>query len=41
MWGNIILVATVVAIAAKPHHYWEVLKELLGITFLTGGGYPP
>src|SRR4029453_10076723 len=23
MWGNIILVAAVVAIAAKPHHYWE------------------
>ena len=40
MWGNIILVATVVGIAAKPHHYWEVLKGLLGITFLTGGGYP-
>jgi hypothetical protein len=40
MWGNIILVATVVAIAAQPHHYWEVLKGMLGITFLTGGGYP-
>jgi hypothetical protein len=40
MWGNIVLVAVVVAVAAKPHHYWEVLKGLLGITFLTGGGYP-
>jgi hypothetical protein len=40
MWGNIILVAAVVAVAAKPHHYWEVLKGLLGITFVIGGGYP-
>ena len=40
MFGNIILVAAVVAIAAKPHHYWEVLKGFLGFTFLTGGGYP-
>jgi len=40
MWGNIILVAAVVAIAAKPHHYWEVFKGLIGITFITGGGYP-
>jgi hypothetical protein len=40
MWGNIILVAAVVAIAAKPHHYWEVFKGLVGITFFTGGGYP-
>ena len=40
MWGNIILVAAVVAIAAKSHHYWEVFKGLVGITFFTGGGYP-
>ena len=40
MWGNIILVAAVVVIAAKPHHYWEVFKGIIGITFLTGGGYP-
>jgi hypothetical protein len=40
MWGNIVLVAAVVAIAAKPHHYWEVFKGMVGITFLTGGGYP-
>jgi hypothetical protein len=40
MWGNIVLVAAVVAIAAKPHHYWEVFKGLVGITFVTGGGYP-
>jgi hypothetical protein len=40
MWGNIILVLVVVAIAAKPHHYWDVLMGLLGITFLTQGGYP-
>jgi hypothetical protein len=39
MWGNIILVAAVVAIAAKPHHYWEVFKGIVGLTFLTGG-YP-
>jgi hypothetical protein len=40
MWGNIVLVLAVTAIAAKPHHYWEVLKGMLGITFLTQGGYP-
>jgi hypothetical protein len=40
MWGNIALVLVVVAIAAKPHHYWDVLMGFLGITFLTQGGYP-
>ena len=40
MWANIILVVVITAIAAKPHHYWDVLKGMLGITFLTGGGYP-
>jgi len=40
MWGNIVLVLVVVAIAAKPHHYWDVLMGMLGITFLTQGGYP-
>ena len=40
MWANIILVVVITAIAAKPHHYWDVLMGMLGITFLTQGGYP-
>ena len=40
MWGNIILVLLVTAIAAKPRHYWDVLMGMLGVTFLTQGGYP-
>ena len=40
MWANIILVVVITAIAAKPHHYWDVLRGMLGITFLTQGGYP-
>ena len=40
MWANIILVVAVTAIAAKPQHYWAVLKGMLGVTFLTEGGYP-
>jgi hypothetical protein len=40
MIGNIILVVLVTAIAAQPHHYWDVLMGILGITFLTQGGYP-
>ena len=40
MWANIILVVLITAIAAKPHHYWAVLKGMLGFTFLTQG-YPP
>src|SRR5262245_58526079 len=35
MWGNIILVVLITAIAATPHHYWDVLMGMLGITFLT------
>ena len=26
MWANIILVVVITGIAAKPHHYWDVLK---------------
>ena len=37
MFANIILVVTITAIAAKPHHYWEVLLGFLGITFLAQG----
>ncbi len=40
MWGNIVLVLLVTAIAAKPRHYWDVLMGMLGVTFLTQGGYP-
>jgi hypothetical protein len=40
MVGNIVLVLAITAIAARPHHYWDVLKGLVGITFVTGGGYP-
>ena len=38
--GDIILVVVITAIAAKPHHYWHVLLGMLGITFVTQGGYP-
>jgi len=40
MFGNIILVVLITAIAAKPRDYWDVLMGMLGITFLTQGGYP-
>ncbi|HEV8638495.1 MAG TPA: Nramp family divalent metal transporter [Chloroflexota bacterium] len=40
MFGNIVLLLAITAIAAQPHHYWAVLKGFLGITFLTEGGYP-
>ena len=40
MFGNIILVLLVTAVAAEPYHYWNVLLGMLGITFLTQGGYP-
>jgi hypothetical protein len=40
MFGNIILVLLITAIAAKPRDYWDVLMGMLGITFLTQGGYP-
>ena len=40
MFANIILVVLIVAIAAKPRDYWDVLMGMLGITFLTQGGYP-
>jgi hypothetical protein len=40
MWGNIILVLLITAIASKPKHYWDVLMGFLGVTFVTQGGYP-
>jgi hypothetical protein len=40
MFANIILVVLITAIAAKPRDYWDVLMGMLGITFLTQGGYP-
>jgi hypothetical protein len=39
MVANIALVLAITLIAAKPHHYWQVLLGYLGITFLLEG-YP-
>ncbi len=39
MFANIVLVLAITVIAAKPHHYWQVLMGYLGITFLLEG-YP-
>ena len=40
MFGNIILVAARHGHRRQTAHYWEVLMGMLGITFLTEGGYP-
>ena len=39
MFANIFLVLVVTLLAAKPHHYWQVLMGYLGVTFLREG-YP-
>jgi hypothetical protein len=39
MFANIVLVLAITLIAAKPEHYWLVLKGYLGLLFLSEG-YP-
>jgi hypothetical protein len=39
MVANIVLVALVTVVAARPEHYWTVLAGYMGLTFVTQG-YP-